>query len=138
MLRPATRAISASPGAAFTRPRLFSSTRPSRAAPALSADIDHYANLGIQRDASRKQIKEKFYELSRKYHPDAPSTSQDTPEQRTARFQALSQSYSVLSDPSSRKSYDLSLSTPGVPPHRRRPPPPPRDPPPAGGVGYAP
>ncbi|CEQ39475.1 SPOSA6832_00992 [Sporobolomyces salmonicolor] len=138
LLRPATRAISASPGAAFTRPRLFSSTRPSRAAPALSADIDHYANLGIPRDASRKQIKEKFYELSRKYHPDAPSTSQDTPEQRTARFQALSQSYSVLSDPSSRKSYDLSLSTPGVPPHRRRPPHHPGYTPAAAGMGYAP
>ncbi|GAA5865829.1 hypothetical protein JCM1840_006266 [Sporobolomyces johnsonii] len=138
VLRPATRAIPASPSAAFTRPRLFSSTRPSRAAPALSADIDHYANLGIPRDASRKQIKDKFYELSRKYHPDAPSTSQDTPEQRTARFQALSQSYSVLSDPSSRKSYDLSLSTSGVPPHRRRSHHHPGYTPASGGTGYAP
>lgn len=31
-----------------------------------------------------------------------------TPEQRTTRFQQLSQSYSVLSDPNLRKSYDLS------------------------------
>ena len=47
-------------------------------------------------------------QLSRKYHPDAPSTSSMTPEQRTTRFQQLSQSYSVLSDPNLRKSYDLS------------------------------
>jgi len=31
-----------------------------------------------------------------------------TPDERTSRFQQLSQSYSVLSDPNSRKSYDLS------------------------------
>jgi len=42
-----------------------------------------------------------------------------TPEQRTTRFQQLSQSYSVLSDPNSRKSYDLARGGPGTPSHRR-------------------
>ncbi|GAA5959222.1 hypothetical protein JCM3765_005112 [Sporobolomyces pararoseus] len=91
----------------------------SYAAPSVSADQDHYANLGVSTSATRKQIKDKFYELSRKYHPDAPSTSSMTPDERTARFQQLSQSYSVLSDPNSRKSYDLSRGGTGSPAHRR-------------------
>ncbi|POY74594.1 hypothetical protein BMF94_2355 [Rhodotorula taiwanensis] len=101
--------------------RPFSSSRPSNAAPALSSDVDHYKVLELPKEATRKQIKERFYDLSRKYHPDAPSTSSDSPEQRTARFQQLSQSYSVLSDPDQRRSYDLSRTGSTVPPHRRRP-----------------
>ncbi|GAA5894151.1 J domain-containing protein [Sporobolomyces salmoneus] len=96
----------------------FSFSR-SYASPSLSLDQDHYANLGVSNSATRKQIKDKFYELSRKYHPDAPSTSSMTPEQRTERFQQISQSYSILSDPNSRKSYDLSRGGPGSPSHRR-------------------
>ncbi|BGP16536.1 hypothetical protein JCM10213v2_004538 [Rhodosporidiobolus nylandii] len=90
------------------------------ASPALSANVDHYAVLGLAKEATRKQIKERFYELSRKHHPDAPSTSSETPEQRTAKFQQLSQSYSVLSDPEQRRSYDLQRTGSAVPPHRRR------------------
>ncbi|GAA5921794.1 hypothetical protein JCM3775_001822 [Rhodotorula graminis] len=101
--------------------RSFASTRPRLAAPAVSADVDHYGVLGVHKEATRKQIKDKFYELSRKHHPDAPSTSSETPEQRTERFQQLSQSYSVLSDPSTRRSYDLARTGSAVPPHRRRP-----------------
>ncbi|GAA5880274.1 hypothetical protein JCM16303_003875 [Sporobolomyces ruberrimus] len=89
----------------------------SYASPSVSADQDHYANLGIPTSATRREIKDKFYELSRKYHPDAPSTSSMTPEERTSRFQQLSQSYSVLSDPNLRKSYDLSRG--GLGGHRR-------------------
>ncbi|BGP40426.1 hypothetical protein JCM10449v2_004388 [Rhodotorula kratochvilovae] len=100
--------------------RSFATTGPRFAAPAVSAETDHYGVLGVPKEATRKQIKDKFYELSRKYHPDAPSTSSDTPEQRTARFQQLSQSYSVLSDPSSRRSYDLARTGSSVPPHRRK------------------
>ncbi|GAA5915032.1 hypothetical protein JCM6882_006762 [Rhodosporidiobolus microsporus] len=101
--------------------RHFHPSRPSYASPALSADVDHYAVLGLKRDATRNQIKERFYELSRKHHPDAPSTSSESPDQRLAKFQQLSNSYSILSDPDQRRSYDLSRSGSSVPPHRRRP-----------------
>ncbi|SCV71913.1 BQ2448_4607 [Microbotryum intermedium] len=93
---------------------------------------DHYATLGVSRSASRNEIKDKFYEvsrklgassgsrgsrgktelrlgLSRKYHPDAPTVSSESVETRTARFQTLSQSYSVLSDETSRRQYDSTL-----------------------------
>ncbi|GAA5983352.1 hypothetical protein JCM10908_000251 [Rhodotorula pacifica] len=117
--RPTLRAAPVAAASLTSRP--FSSTRTVYAAPALSSDADHYRVLELPKEATRKQIKERFYELSRKYHPDAPSTSSDTPEQRTARFQQLSQSYSVLSDPDQRRSYDLSRTGSSVPPHRRRP-----------------
>lgn len=107
--------------AAAPSPRPFSSTRTAAAAPSSSSDVDHYRVLDVPKEATRKQIKERFYDLSRKYHPDAPSTSSDTPEQRTARFQQMSQSYSVLSDPAQRRSYDLSRTGSSIPPHRRRP-----------------
>ncbi|GAA6001428.1 J domain-containing protein [Rhodotorula paludigena] len=124
-LRPSLRTpvLLAAPPSGARPPRLrpFSSSAARYASPAVSADKDHYAVLGVPKEATRKQIKEKFYELSRKFHPDAPSTSSDTPEQRTARFQQLSQSYSVLSDPDQRRSYDLTRTGSSVGQHRRRP-----------------
>ncbi|GAA5839299.1 hypothetical protein JCM11251_006031 [Rhodosporidiobolus azoricus] len=101
--------------------RHFASSRPHRASPAISADVDHYAVLGLKKDATRNQIKERFYDLSRKHHPDAPSTSSESPDARLAKFQQLSNSYSILSDPDQRRSYDLSRTGSAVPPHRRRP-----------------
>ena len=50
-------------------------------------------------------------QLSRKYHPDAPSTSSsESIESRTSRFQTISQSYHVLSDDALRRSFDQSSS----------------------------
>ena len=46
-------------------------------------------------------------QLSKLYHPDAPSTSASgSLESRTAKFQAISQSYAILSDDSARRQYD--------------------------------
>lgn len=45
--------------------RPFSSTRPAAAAPSLSSDVDHYRVLDVPKEATRKQIKERFYDVSR-------------------------------------------------------------------------
>lgn len=45
------------------RSRPFSSSRSAQAQPALSSDVDHYRVLEIPKDATRKQIKERFYEV---------------------------------------------------------------------------
>lgn len=51
-------------------------------------------------------------QLSRIYHPDAPSTStSDSVESRIARFQAISSSYAVLGDDRLRKEYDMTLGS---------------------------
>ncbi|SCZ88680.1 BZ3500_MvSof-1268-A1-R1_Chr2-1g04567 [Microbotryum saponariae] len=60
-------------------------------------------------------------QLSRKYHPDAPSVSSESIESRTARFQTLSQSYSVLSDDTSRRQYDATLGGSASSPFGSRP-----------------
>ena len=36
----------------------------------VSAASDHYTTLGVQRDATDKQIKKAFRKLALKYHPD--------------------------------------------------------------------
>lgn len=59
-------------------------------------------------------------QLSKQYHPDAPSTSSSSvsPEDRLAHFQSISASYATLSDDSLRRSYDANL---GASAHGRRP-----------------
>ncbi|KAM0752693.1 DnaJ-domain-containing protein [Meredithblackwellia eburnea MCA 4105] len=98
------------PTTSGTRPHQIRHFASSAALRASSSQIDHYRVLGVDRHASKKDIKEKFYELSKKYHPDAPSTSTgESQESRTARFQSISQSYAVLSDDDKRRSYDFDL-----------------------------
>lgn len=50
-----------------------------------------------------------------------PHLPADRPPHATLSRAQLSQSYSVLSDPDSRRSYDLARTGSAVPPHRRRP-----------------
>ncbi|KAK4051086.1 hypothetical protein OIO90_004826 [Microbotryomycetes sp. JL221] len=84
----------------------------------LAREVDHYQNLGVKRSASRREIKDKFYELSKTYHPDAPTSSTSgSPEERLAKFQSISASYATLSDDSLRRQYDATLSPAG---HGRR------------------
>jgi hypothetical protein len=51
--------------AAAPSPRPFSSTRTAAAAPSSSSDVDHYRVLDVPKEATRKQIKERFYDVSR-------------------------------------------------------------------------
>lgn len=62
-----------------------------------------YEILKVSRQASRKEIKEAYYILSKKVHPDLTHSknSQD--------FVEISKAYSVLSNPESRRNYDLTL-----------------------------
>ncbi|EGG09531.1 uncharacterized protein MELLADRAFT_47506 [Melampsora larici-populina 98AG31] len=72
--------------------------------------VDHYVTLGIERTASPRQIKQKFYELSKEHHPDLNPQN----ERATDLFKKFAHAYSVLSDPVSRANHDASL-------HRLRP-----------------
>jgi hypothetical protein len=49
-------------------PPIFKGVR-SYASPSISPDQDHYANLGVSTSATRKQIKDKFYEVNHTYTP---------------------------------------------------------------------
>jgi Flp pilus assembly protein TadD len=71
-------------------------------------DMDYYALLGVSREATEAEIRERFRSLAREAHPDrAPASRRGEAE---ARFQELAQAVNVLTHPESRKVYDFELS----------------------------
>lgn len=63
---------------------------------------DYYKILGVDRNASAKDIKKAYYELAKKYHPDTNKGDSSS----AKKFQEVSEAYQVLSDDSKRKEYD--------------------------------
>jgi len=71
-------------------------------------DIDYYDLLGVARDASEVEIRERFRALAREAHPDrAPAGKKAEAE---AKFQDLTEAVNVLTNPERRKSYDFDLA----------------------------
>lgn len=62
---------------------------------------DYYKILGVDPDASDKEIKSTYRKLARKYHPDV-SEEEDAEE----RFKAVVEAYEVLKDEDKRAEYD--------------------------------
>lgn len=63
---------------------------------------DYYKILGVERNASEKDIKSAYRRLARKYHPDV------NPGDKTAeeKFKEVQEAYEVLSDKEKRAKYD--------------------------------
>jgi len=66
------------------------------------ASSTYYDDLEITPQATSKQIKEAYFTLSKKYHPDV--TAND--EILLRKFQSVSEAYGVLSNPKLRRAYD--------------------------------
>src|SRR3989344_1048420 len=60
---------------------------------------DYYSILGIDKKASKDDIKKAFRKLAHKYHPDKSGGDE-------AKFKEASEAYSVLSDDKKRAEYD--------------------------------
>jgi molecular chaperone DnaJ len=68
----------------------------------LSTKRDYYEVLGVQKNASKEEIKNVYRKLALQYHPDRnkdPGAEQ--------KFKDISEAYAVLSDDEKRKHYDV-------------------------------
>lgn len=65
----------------------------------MAAKRDYYEILGVDKKASKEEIKKAFHKLAHKYHPDKGSGDGE-------KFKEVSEAYSVLSDDKKRAEYD--------------------------------
>lgn len=62
-------------------------------------DKDYYKILGVDKQASKEDVKKAFHKLAHKYHPDKHGGD-------AAKFKEISEAYSVLGDDKKRGEYD--------------------------------
>jgi curved DNA-binding protein CbpA len=74
--------------------------------------MDFYSVLGLPRNATEEQIRQRFRELARVRHPDRFQGAEK--ESAESDFQAITQAFNVLSDPERRRQHDLDLARPGA------------------------
>jgi curved DNA-binding protein CbpA len=67
-----------------------------------------YDTLGVERDASDKDIRKAFRRLALKYHPDR--FAGDERAEAEERFQGITEAFNVLSHPEPREKYDKEIS----------------------------
>lgn len=60
--------------------------------------MDHYATLGVNKNATPDEIKKAFRKLASQHHPDKGGD--------TATFQKIQEAYAILGDPEKRQQYD--------------------------------
>ena len=61
---------------------------------------DYYSTLGVEKNASKEDIKKAFHTLARKYHPDNKAGGDEN------KFKEINEAYQVLSNDKRRAEYD--------------------------------
>ena len=74
--------------------------------------IDHYQILGVSRDATRKEIRSAYFDLSKRFHPDVFYTKNigSFSSYIDNIFQCLNAAHHTLSNKKRRAGYDISLT----------------------------
>ena len=60
---------------------------------------DYYNALGVNKNASKDELKKAFHKMAHKYHPDKKDGNE-------AKFKEVNEAYQVLSDDTKRAKYD--------------------------------
>ena len=71
-------------------------------------NVTLYDTLGVERDATDKEIRAAFRNLAMKHHPDRFSGKERDAAEKS--FQGMTEAFNVLSHPDSRKEYDTEIS----------------------------
>ena len=69
---------------------------------------DYYKILGVTKQTPEAELKKKYRELAKKYHPDKHKGDANA----EARFKDISEAYDVLSHPDKRQKYDMERENP--------------------------
>lgn len=70
----------------------------------VNAEEDFYSLLGVDKSASKEEIKHAFKRMSLKYHPD--KVPEDEKDAAMKKFAAISNAYEILMDDNKREIYD--------------------------------
>lgn len=104
-----TRVKSSLPARRIAIPRVWQLVRGFHSSKPLTATPKNpYATLGVKRDASAKDIKNAYYQLAKKFHPD---TSKEPGAKE--KFVEIQAAYDILSDEKKRASFDQFGSADG-------------------------
>lgn len=71
------------------------------------ASASHYETLGVQPNADPQALRQAYRALALRCHPDKVPASKK--KAAASAFEAVNEAFSILSEPSSRAAYDLSL-----------------------------
>ncbi|RNA12096.1 molecular chaperone [Brachionus plicatilis] len=66
---------------------------------------DYYNVLDLKRTATKREIKQAYYRLSKKFHPDINSEVN-----AAEKFKAIHEAYQILGDEKKKLDYDMSLN----------------------------
>ncbi|CAD8105702.1 unnamed protein product [Paramecium sonneborni] len=67
---------------------------------------NHYITLGLEKNAQQQQIKEAYYKLALKWHPDKNGSCRA---QAITQFREINEAYNILSQSESKRKYDHKL-----------------------------
>jgi curved DNA-binding protein CbpA len=70
----------------------------------------YYDILGLPRNATTQQVRDRFRTLARELHPDRFAGEEKS--EAEVRFQEITQAFNMLNDPARRREHDLELARP--------------------------
>ena len=82
----------------------------SASAKQFDTQVNYYQVLGVKKSASRKDIRQGYYAMAKKFHPDLNyAKSHSKYDEANQKFQEINMAYSILSDASLKERYDDAI-----------------------------